>query len=221
MKRLVLLIVFAVLFSTNADALDLKKYKIKSGIIEYKIEGSTKGTEILYFDDWGLREAKETKTQMRIFGIKTETNTLNINDKDWSYNIDLKEKTGTKSSNDLMKDIIGKISEEEAEQYGEIMYKELDARKVGNETVLGKNCEVWEIRKLNSKVWIYEQVPLKMEVDMLGKTTYTATKFEANASVPSSKFEVPKGIKITELTDQPKNMDELMRQMMQGEDDDD
>lgn len=198
MKTLFTIIAMCLFIAINSNALDIKKYKVKSGIIEYRIEGVTTGTETVYFDDWGIKEAKYTTTITKLFGIKQETNTITITDKDWSYNIDLKEKTGTKSSNKQIKELIDGMTQKDYERFGEKMLENMNAKQVGNESILGFNCEVWDIQKMSSKTWNYQYVPLKIEINLLGKTVYTATKFEPNTKVPVDKFKVPNGITITE-----------------------
>lgn len=219
MKKFILLFVMLAIPFTSYS-LDIKKYKIKSGILEQKIEGTTNGTQTIYFDDYGIREATYTKTVTKIFGISSTTETITINDKDWSINIDLKEKTGTRMPNKAIKEMIDELTEKDYEKFGERMLEKLEAKKIGNETIAGKNCEVWEIKKLNATSWSYEWVPLKTTATVMGMTTtYTTTNFKENVSIPADKFQVPKGIKITDQ-EAPANMDELMKMMekgMQGE----
>lgn len=46
-----------------------KRYGIKSGIVEYESTGSVTGTTILYFDDWGNKEAKFEKTEIKMMAF--------------------------------------------------------------------------------------------------------------------------------------------------------
>jgi hypothetical protein len=41
----------------NSHAQKFKKYLFKSGVIEYKMEGNAKGTQIVYWENYGYREA--------------------------------------------------------------------------------------------------------------------------------------------------------------------
>ena len=215
MKKNLLVICLFVLIS-NAYSIDIKKYQIKSGIIEYKIEGMSNGSEIVYFDDYGIKEARFTKTEAKIMGFTTTANTITITDKDWSYNINLDEKTGTKMNNKQLQELIGRITQKDYEEFGKKMLEQMDAKHIGNETILGKSCEVWDIRKMNGKTWNYKYVPLKIEINMLGTNTTTAIKFEENAKIPSDKFQVPKGITITEQEMENMNMDDLVKILQKG-----
>ncbi len=221
MKKLVLLIAMLVIPFTSYS-IDLKKYQIKSGIIEQKIEGTVTGTQTTYFDDYGIKEATYTKNTMKILGISKSTETLTISDKDWTIDINLDEKTGTRVSNKVIKDMLDGIAEKDYERFGEEMLKKLGGKKVGNEVILGKNCEVWEIKKVNTTSWIYKGIALKSVVSMMGMTTnYTATSFQENVPIPAEKFQVPKGIKITDeeinKEDMPVNLEDMFKMLQEIE----
>ncbi len=94
------------------------------------------------------------------------------------------------------------IKSQEDQTFKQMIEKE-GGKIVGNETFLGKNCIVVEMNKdgQSMKMWYYKGIPLKMTNPVF---TLEATKFEENASIPSSKFEVPKDIKFSELPTMPK-----------------
>ena len=94
------------------------------------------------------------------------------------------------------------IKSQEDQTFIQMIEKE-GGKIVGNETFLGKNCIVVEMNKegQSMKMWYYKGIPLKMTNPVF---TLEATKLEENASIPSSKFEVPKDIKFSELPTMPK-----------------
>ena len=184
-----------------------KVFEIKAGKVEYAIEGKTKGTKTLWFDDYGRVHCELKKTSTKMFGMTTKEETLTIRNKEWMYNINLIDKTGTKMSIDdafeMSETIVGTTDEQELKEIAEDVKETLDAKDAGTETILGRNCIVMDINRLNGRHWRYKGVTLKMEVKMggiLGDFTETATAFDENVSVPASKFEVPAGIIIQELT---------------------
>ena len=176
-----------------------KRYKVKSGIIEYQQNSAqVQGTETLYWTDYGQREARYQNTTTHVFGMKNTVNSVNILDKDLMYSYDPGTKTGNVINyKDMMETVTGQQSPRE---FGEAMLKAYDAVKIGQEKILGKKCDVYEMRKLaNSKVWIYKNIPLKTETNMMGMSfNMVATSFKENASVAHSKFEVPSDVKIVE-----------------------
>ena len=184
-----------------------KVFEIKSGKVEYAIEGKTKGTKTFWFDDYGRVQCELKKTSTKMFGMTTKEETLTIRNKEWMYNINLIDKTGTKMSIDdafeMSETIVGTTDEQELKEIAEDVKETLDAKDVGTEPILGRNCIVMDINRLNGRHWRYKGVTLKMEVKMggiLGDFTETAIAFDENVSVPASKFEVPAGIEIQELT---------------------
>jgi hypothetical protein len=191
------------LASWNADGFsqDFRRYKIRSGIVEYKLSGMQTGTETLYFDRWGMREAKYTQTEIKAGSISVKQNRLGLLDGEWPYAVDLDQKTGTKIATPMMKELAGAAKREgkDATDLGEEMLARMGGRKIGMETLLGKTCDVWEIKSLNAKSWVWQGLTLKTEVNMMGKTTTTeAVRLQDNVSVPEEKLTLPQDVKITQ-----------------------
>ncbi len=120
---------------------------------------------------------------------------------EWTYNVDLDAKTGTKIPTPLWKEITSGAKREgkDATEIGEDMLVRMGGRKVGTATVLGKPCELWEIKSLKAKSWVWQSVTLKTEVNMMGQTmTSEAVRLQDNASISEEKLTLPKDVKITE-----------------------
>ncbi len=196
------LAIFAIAgWSANSFGQEFHRYKIRSGIIEYKMSGMQTGTETIYFDRWGMREAKYTQTEIKAGSISVKQNRLGLLDGEWTYAVDLDQKTGTKIATPLMKELTGAAKREgkDATDIGEEMLARMGGRKTGTATLLGKTCDVWEIKNLNAKSWVWQGLTLKTEVNMMGKTTTTeAVRLQDNVSVPEEKLTLPKDVKITE-----------------------
>ncbi len=196
------------LFNCNTTAQNkLKRYDIKSGIVEYvtatsgKIMGSTitgSGTQTLAFKDWGALELKETEldqtTVMKIFGKeKTETtheHSINKLDNGESFSVDF-DNQKIYLGRDMAMDMSQTINPEgDTGEAGKMMAESMGGKKLGNETFLGYNCEVWEL--LGGKQWNYKGVMLKMEMTALGiKTVTTATNIRFDVLVPDTHFALP------------------------------
>ncbi len=146
--------------------------------------------------------AMESTSETEIMGNTQVSKSLFITDKEWSYTIDLENKTGLKSKNDDSEDSPSeKILSDDEMTFRQMIEKE-GGVILGNETFLGKNCIIAELtersdegKQLKTKMWYYKGIPLKVS-----NSAYTmeATKFEENVKIPSSKFKVPKDIQITE-----------------------
>lgn len=204
MSLCIMLSFFASIIAQNEKLIDQKVFDVKSGMIEYKIEGKTKGTKTLWWDDYGRLQHEYKKTSTKMFGMTTKEEVLTIKTKEWIYTINLIDKTGTKSSQEeamlMAEALMGSSSEADLIKMGEDIQKDLDAEIVDNESILGRSCTVMDIGKLNGKSWTYKRIPLKTEIKMggiLGDSLEEAIKMEENISVSGDKFKVPSGIEIT------------------------
>lgn len=179
-----------------------KRYpKVKSGIIKYNVTGMNEGTEVVYFDNWGEREARYSNTSINMMGVIRKNNTLTImtDNGKWIYNIDLDKKTGTKMKNPTFDKLAGK-SEKELEDLTEKMLGKMGAKKTGTEKVAGKTCDVWESQSVKTKTCIWNDITLKSEAG-IGKMSMNlvATEVKEGVSIPDEKFQIPSDVKIQEL----------------------
>jgi len=181
-----------------------KRYLVESGIVEYEMSGMQKGTETVYFDRWGWREAKYTNSELSIAGISRKESKLSLMDGEWLYTIDLERRTGTKIKNTLLPQFIeaAKRKDQSMTEMGEEMMRNMGGEKMGTEQIAGKPCEIWVMKKMGSRTCVWNGVTLRTEVTMAGmQMTSTARRFEDNAGIPADKFAIPGDIKITESQD--------------------
>lgn len=177
-----------------------KRYGVKSGIIEYDLSGVQEGTKTLYFDDWGMRQAEYTRSVISVSGYTKAVNLVTIIDGEYQYTINLDQKTGTKTRNPIIKEMETLKYEKGFNEFGEQMILKMGAEKVGSENFLGKNCDVYEIKKSNTKLWVWNWIILKSEVKSRAFDISTvATKIETDVPIPSSKFAVPEKIVLNEV----------------------
>ena len=181
-----------------------KRYLVESGIVEYEMSGMQHGTETIYFDRWGWREAKYTNSEMSVGGISRKENRFTIMDGEWIYNVDLEHRTATKTKNPMLAQFIeaAKKRDKSLTELGEEMTRNMGGEKAGADTVAGQPCDVWVNKKLGSKSCVWNGVTLRTEVNMGGMLmTSTATRFQANATIPADKITIPGDVKVTEGPD--------------------
>ncbi|PIQ26843.1 MAG: hypothetical protein COW63_17110 [Bacteroidetes bacterium CG18_big_fil_WC_8_21_14_2_50_41_14] len=204
-KMMVLLSVFNLLM-LGIFAQTSNRFAVKSGHIEYKLTGNITGIKSVWFNDYGYNSYEETRVKRVtiMLGVKSESteHKLVIITGTEVYHIDLLDKTGTKMKNefsDLSQQLISQMTEDERKQMGKELLNSMGGNLVGTEKILGKTCDIVEV--LGTKSWIYEGVTLKSEGKVMGiEANEIAVKFEENIHIPTSKFEVPKGIVIEDLT---------------------
>lgn len=176
-----------------------RRYQIESGIVEYQMSGGQNGSETIYFDRWGMREAKYTRTEISFSGITQKTNTLTLIDGEWIYVLDMDKRTGTKTKNTLLKTIAEKTGKKDFGEIGEQMLRDMGGEKIGSEEIAGKPCDVWEVKRLGSRSWVWKSIALKTQVKLGGlEMTSVATLIEEGVSIPEDKFALPSDVNITE-----------------------
>ena len=202
---------------TAADTSGLpKRYLVESGVVEYEMSGMQKGTETIYFDHWGWREAKYTNSEISVAGISRKENKFTIMDGEWIYNIDLERHTGTKTKNPMLQQFIEAAKGKSLTEVGEEMMRRMGGEKTGSDTVAGQPCDIWVVKQMGSRSCVWNGVALRTEVIMGGmQITSSATRFQANAAVPAEKFAIPGDVKIAEGPD-VKKMLENIREKTKG-----
>lgn len=186
----------------NGSETEYKRYGIKSAIVEYEIHGMRTGTEKLLFDNWGAKEAKYEKGKISVAGFTVEDNKLSITDGEWTYTIDLKANTGSKIKTPFIDKMAEAAGTNDLTEIGERIMRSMGGKIIGQEEILGKQCDIWEIKSAGSKSWVWNWVTLKTEVNFMGNSiTITAVRFEEDASIPASTFEIPDNVTISDGPD--------------------
>jgi len=183
-------------FATNTP----NRYpKSRSGIIKYEVYGATiAGSEVLYYDDWGSREAKYITTTMALGGLSVTRNTLVLLEENgqWINNVDLNARTGIRMRNPRYKDSIGQ-TRREREKNEENKNIDAGGRKVEIERVIGKPCVVWETQYTGIKTCTWNGIILKkISGSGFSRKTTVATEIDERISIPEGKFTIPPDIEM-------------------------
>lgn len=186
----------------NASQLEkegYKRYAIASAVVEYALRGVQSGKEIVRFDRWGLRESNATRTEVTAGGMTVPSNVETLMDGEFTYAINRQANTATRTHNTLLTEIAQTHKTKDLEEIGEKTLKAMGAKKTGTATFLGKKCDVWEVKNLGTKLWVYKGLTLKSETNMSGmKIIREATKFEENAKVAETDLSIPATMKVLE-----------------------
>ena len=173
--------------------------KSKTGIIKYEVYGATTvGTEVLYYDDWGSREAKYITTTMDLGGVTVTRNALVLLEENgrWINTVDLNARTGIRMRNPRYKESIGQ-SRREREKNEENKNIDAGGRKIEIERVIGKPCVVWEVQYSGIKTCTWNGIVLKkISGPGFSRTTTVATKIDERVSIPEEKFTIPPDIEM-------------------------
>jgi hypothetical protein len=197
MRKINSVLCLVLIIASITSAQDFKRYQFKSGKVVYKSSGTMVGTETMYFDNYGMLEVKNTKVVMELMGTKQETDTKVLMTGNVIYSID----NNTGNANKMINPLASMFPEGgDLEKIGDELMKNMGGKKIGSETITGKDCEIWVIEKMMSKVWVWESIPMKTVVNMMGMNlTQVATSVEVDIDVSAEEFKIPKGIKIQDL----------------------
>ncbi len=180
---------------TEAATEAYRRYpELKSAIIKYNVSGMNTGTEIVYIDDWGRREAIYKKMTTKMMGIDIERNvmTLITENGKWVYNVDLNSKTAIKMNRAGYKALQGNS--------GDNMDVAIGAMKIGTEEILGRVCDVWKKGYPYSMAWIWKGIALKKDQDVAAMGVVTeAIEIQENISIPEDKLIIPSDVKVKVL----------------------
>ncbi len=206
MKRLISCILFFLLVISYANADSIKsatrRYpKSKSGIIKYNVSGTKTGTEVVYYEDWGRREAIYTKSTIDLRGVIVDRNTLTLLEDNgrWINNIDLNARTGIRMKNPRYKEYVGK-SRIELENTKKKSLKDAGARRAEIEMVIGRPCFVWTVQYNGNEIYLWNGIVLKKITGSgYSETTTVATEITESVNIPEEKFTIPPDIQMKTL----------------------
>lgn len=175
----------------------------KSYQVDYKITMDMQGMKSTtiskqWIDVKNNKMVIETESETDMMGQKNKENSLTIIKDGDTYIINLTNKTGIKmNADENEEDPMDNIKPDNNETFRQMIEKE-GGKIIGNEDFLSKNCIVIEMvsEGTTMKMWYYKGIPLKMASSVY---VMEATKFEEGVSIPNSKFDIPSGIKISEM----------------------
>ena len=105
-----------------------------------------------------------------------------------------------KTRNPIIKEMEALKNRKGFNEFGEQLLLKMGAEKIGTDKFLGKDCDVYEIKRSNTKFWVWQWLTLKSEVKSRGFDISTAAKkIETDISIPSAKFAVPEKIILNEV----------------------
>jgi hypothetical protein len=177
---------------TSSDITEeMKMCEFKSGIVKYKVEGfGGEGTQVLYFDQFGFRNAI---SQERVVNGTHITERI-ILLPDSVYRINAGAGRFFKSPNTDVIDFIEIFNETGNNPATDslLMLKHGGIYE-GIEEIAGKPCKKWSLPKSNSVNWKWKGIILKSEMNMpFGKMIYTVDNMDLDVEVPSMLFDVPR-----------------------------
>ncbi|MEO0403737.1 MAG: DUF4412 domain-containing protein [Bacteroidota bacterium] len=165
----------------------------ETGMVSFVHSGTMNGTEIWYWTNWGKKQRREVKTSIEMMGFKTEQNSISVILENKIYGLNEDDKTATLIKSDMAANLQNMKYDDEA------FLEKMGGKKVGSETIIGKECVVWKMESMMATVSVWKGLALHSVVEMMGtKNEITADKVDLNYSPSSDLFDVS-GYEIKDL----------------------
>lgn len=157
----------------------------ESGILEYELKGAMNGTEIWYWTDWGDRQRKERHSVMEIMGIRQEDEVITVIHDEKIYKLDEKKRSATLIRSGLAAEL------SDLSYDSDQMLEEMGGVKNGTEEVLGKECQVWEMKSMMSRIAVWNRLAMHTVTDMgIVKEEMIATRVDLSPDLEGALFDI-------------------------------
>lgn len=182
-------------------------YGVKSGMIKYK-PMNTMGmtmTRIVFFDEYGNREVRETFTEGAMMGQTMKMHAIDIREglTNIHYELENIQNGQNVAKKEAYKETLPKdfMKNQNLAEMSEEMKKLMAYQEVGTETVAGIEGVKYTIVPDSSNPSMiatgvhYKNIPLKFS---MATVEMVAEVVDFDAKIPAEKFKIPEGYKIIE-----------------------
>lgn len=196
------------------DSVLSKPFGVEAGVIEItktvkNPAVTTETIETLYFRDFGLVQARYSieKTSSKFVKGEQVTRRFSLLEGTTLTSVDLDTKEGTRMQNPAA-DMLGRMSHSEAQDFADKMGDAMNTKtkKVGEEQVAGKLCEVSEAVtemgaiKQTTRTYVWKGIVLKLVSSGMGtEVTEEALSVNTDTPIEVEKFKIPEGTKIKDI----------------------
>lgn len=169
----------------------LQKLTHESGSISYSISGDAKGSEKLYFDDYGWKSAKMQTMTFELYEIESRQTLKEITDGDYVYRLNMGDSTYTERINKRWSELAAYKNPEEVSEA--MLFSMGGSQASADSTLLDRQCTVWTFEnKALQEMWLWKGLVMKRKVklgDLLVVTT--AEEVSLGSKPDHSLFHLP------------------------------
>jgi len=112
-------------------------HEVKDYTIKYKLEGAKEGERLVYSQDWGKCVMEITGNQKIIASME--------DGQQFVTSINLDSNTGTKMANPIYQSLQESLNAKTPKEFNFAILEKMGGKVVGEKTILGNKCEVWEM----------------------------------------------------------------------------
>ncbi len=178
-------------------AAGFKRYGIEKGYFVFRLEGTIQGTEEIFFDNWGWREAKYTRTRTDIGEFHERTNEVQYIDGEFRYVYHPDTQVADYFETPQVQRSADKYSTKDMVIVGIEMLKNMGGTLTGKGMIGDLECEIWEIKKHRTTLYMWQGLTMS-ENSLVGNfpVRRTCVQIKTEEPVPVEKLLLPKGAKV-------------------------
>ena len=187
--------------SINDTPPAVKLYGVPQARITYEYSGGATGSKTHTIANYGAYQAQEDNMSYNFRGEKRDVHMLDIIADTIQYSIDLAKKTGTYRPFDTTRlgIMVRDFTAEEKENFQEAFIRRSGGTRVGQDTVLGKVCEVYELPMAGMRISFWKGITMRSRIVMGDQELLmTATAIDTDFEPALSMFKPPKDVKMSE-----------------------
>ena len=179
----------------------VKLYGVPNATITYEYSEGASGTKTHIIANYGVYQALTDSMSFNFQGQPRNVFQLDITADTVQYSVDLSTMEGVRSSFDTsrIRRLVADFSEEEKADFQASFILRGGGQKVGTETILDRECDVYELGMGGIRVAMWNGLTMKMEVVMGGESiVMTAVDLDLDFTPTADMFAPPADAKIKE-----------------------
>ncbi|MCZ7556901.1 MAG: hypothetical protein M5R41_10925 [Bacteroidia bacterium] len=190
----------------NGDALrddppTVKVYAVKNVKIEYEYSGAAKGSKTHLIANYGMYQRMEDDLTYTLGGNERTVSIIDIIADTVQYHIDKTKNSGTRTSFEVarLEKLVDGYSPQELKDFQASYLLKSGAKVIGKETILGKECTVYDLAMSGVVVSLWNSVTMRSKIKMGdSEIIMTAVDIDESFSPDADMFAPPKDAKIEE-----------------------
>lgn len=174
-----------------------KRYGIEKGTLVFQYTGISSGTDYIYFDNWGWREAKYTRSTTKLGTFSEETNAVQYLDGESRYVYQNATNKAKFYDGRQAVTIAEQSGTKDLAAYGDVMLRNMGAKQTDKSKIQNIECDVWSIEDKNVKLFMWKGITMGEESYVNGNLVgRKLTQVELQKDPPLDKLVLPKGTEV-------------------------
>lgn len=174
-----------------------KRYGVEKGTLVFQYTGVSSGTDYIYFDNWGWREAKYTRSTTKLGTFSEETNAVQYLDGENRYVYQSASNKAKFYDGRQAVTIAEKSGTKDLAAYADVMLRNMGAKQNGKSKIQNIDCDIWTIDDKNVKLFMWKGITMGEESYVNGNLVgRKLTQVELQKNPPAEKLVLPKGAEV-------------------------